>query len=175
MKDKINNKAQGEIIGTVLLILIVVAAGMAIIAFVVPFVEKKLVQTGCLDVAGQITFNDNSKYTCYDTNDVNPDNNELRLQVHVGDIDESLEGFVIELGGASSKSYEIKDEGVFNDIRMFEGYYNSNLELPGKNEERTYVFLRDNIPDTVRVYPKLTEGEVCEVSDAVDNLKLCSL
>ncbi len=180
IKYKKSNKAQGAIIGTVLLILIVISIAIIVMTFVIPFVKNQLADTGCFDVVGQVSFKDNPSYTCFDDkdNDVASDN-EIRLQVHIGDINESLEGFTIVLEKeGSSKSIEIKEGNINEDgVRMLGEADTAPLRLPGKNEERTYAIgganIEGNNPDFIKIYPILKGGKTCEASDSLDILDDC--
>ncbi|MEK6872484.1 MAG: hypothetical protein AABW90_00550 [Nanoarchaeota archaeon] len=165
--------SQSEIMGTVILILIVVSISIILLTFAVPFVKERLAGTDCFNVINQVSFSD-SKYTCFDNkNDVDATNDEINLQVHFGELNESLEGFLIELGGAASKSIEIKEGNINDDgIWMYNSVDTDPLKLPGKNEERTYVILNE-YPEYVRIYPILTGGKTCDVSDIIDKLPLC--
>ena len=174
MKIK-NNKAQSEIMGTVILILIVVSISIILFTFAVPFVKERLAGTDCFNVINQVSFSD-SKYTCFDNkNDVDATNDEINLQVHFGELNESLEGFLVELGGATSRSIEIKEGNINNDgVWMFNSGDTDPLKLPGKNEERTYVILNE-YPDYIRIYPVLNGGKTCDVSDIIDKLAVCKI
>lgn len=167
---KKSKKAQGEIIGAVILILIVVTISIIVLTFVVPFVRERLAGTGCFDLSGQISFSDNTKYTCYKENP--GADSEVSLQIHVGDV-KDFEGFIIELGGATSKSIEIKEGVTISDpeVKMFSGA--TTLKLPGKNEERTYT-IKHEPPDYVRLYPILKGGKTCDVSDTISKLEICT-
>ncbi len=167
----INKKAQSQIVASVLLILIVIATVVIIMNFVIPFVRNQLSGADCLDVTGKVSIQNNPKYTCID-------DNEVSVQVHVGDINESLGGFMIELGGASSMSFEIRNEetGVDGDgVRMYEKTDVEPLELPGKNEERTYVIVYEGgYVDFIKVYPILLNDKTCDSSDIVNNIGQCT-
>ncbi len=157
-------------VGTVLLILIVVGAGLLIFNFVVPFIKENLGGTKCFETVGQIRFS-NSKYTCFDDkNDGTNNNDEINLQVHFGE-NKSLEGFIIELGGVSSRSINIKNGVSLSEVKMFGGSYEGALELPGKNEERTYV-IQNSRPDYAKIYA-LVDGKSCDVSDTITKLDDC--
>lgn len=158
-------KAQSQVITAVLLILIVISLAIIILNFTVPFVKDKLSGTGCLDVVGQVSFSNNPSYTCFDGN-----NNEIRLQVHIGNVDEILEGFLIEIGGASTKSLQITDGSIVNNVKMFNG--SNTLELPGRNEERTYIINESSL-ETIKIYPLLKDDNVCESTDLIETLDLC--
>ena len=166
---KMERKAQSQIISTVILILIVISLAIIILNFAVPFVKDRLAGTSCLDVVGQVTFSNSPTYTCFNKNS---DPDEIRLQVHIGDIDDILKGFLIELGGASTRSIQIINGSIVNNVKMFGLSYTDPLELPGRNEERTYV-IKGEFPETINIYPLLKDGNVCGVSDSIDRLDSC--
>ena len=164
-------KAQSQIVTAVLLILIVIALAVVVLNFSMNFVKDKLSGTGCFEAVDKVTFTNSNDYTCIDTKGTVPkDDDVLNLQVHIGDINESISGFLIETGGATTISKEIKG-GEVDDVTM----YNKEkiLEIPGKNEERTYVFTVKSSPETVKIYPILTDGQVCEASDILEKIVLC--
>ena len=166
-------KAQSQIISTVILILIVISLAVIILNFTVPFVKDRLAGTSCLDVVGQVTFSNSPTYTCFNNKgDTSIINDEIRLQVHIGDIDDILKGFLIELGGASTRSIQIINGSIVNNVKMFGLSYTDPLELPGRNEERTYV-IKGEFPETINIYPLLKDGNVCGVSDSIDRLDSC--
>ena len=169
-------KAQSQVIAAVLLILLVLVAGGIIMSFAVPFVKNQLSGTECFDMVGKVEISNNDRYTCYKKGILNESSNitssdEMRVQIHIGDIEKDLGGFAIELGGASSKAYQIIDEAV-EGITMYNG--DTTLTLPGKNEERTYIIQIDGEPDSISVYPKLKSGKTCDRSDFLPQIKLCT-
>ena len=167
-------KAQSQVITAVLLILIVISLAIIILNFTVPFVKDKLSGTGCLDVVGQVSFTNNPSYTCLDKGTSEDD--EIRLQVHVGDVDE-LSGFTITMDSAgSSESYEIKNGSKNINIKIFtigdSHKYNDALKIPGKNLEITYVINR-SFADSIKIFPILKDGNVCDFTDTIESLELC--
>ena len=92
----------------------------------------------------------------------------MLIQVHFGE-NESLGGFAVELGGSSSKSFEIRDGNFPAEVTMFSG----PQELPGKNEERTYTFSFATKPDAVKIYPIMKNGKLCDASDELNSVELC--
>ena len=150
--------------------------GLAVIImnFAVPFVNKSLSGTDCFEVIGQVEITNNEKYNCFAPDGGNSSEGNLRLQVHIGDINDSLSGFLVELGGASTKSVQIKNGNINEDgVMMFGNEDNASLEVPGKNEERTYI-IKEVLPDVVRVYPLLKDGKVCDTFDSLESISLCS-
>ena len=160
---KRGKKGQSAVVATVLLILLVIVAVIAVFGFVVPFVKEKLTSGDCLDVIGKIEIS--SGYTCYDS-----DSGEMQVQVHVGEIRELIDGFSIELGGATTKNYKIRNDSVPSEVSMCGG----DVELPGNNEERTYIIPVSEKPDVIKVYPILTSGKLCGASDIVTGIDVCS-
>lgn len=167
MKEEIamakkSKKGQSLIISSVLLILLVIAVSFIIMGVVVPFVKNQLAGTDCFSAVGEVSIKNNIQYTCYDGNLMN-------VQIGVSD-NNSLGGFAVELGGASSKTYEIKEGVNISGVSMYVG--GEILELPGKNEERTYSFTASR-PDSVRVYPILSDGRTCDKSDELNKISSC--
>ena len=165
-------KAQSQIVTAVLLILIVIALAVVVLNFSMNFVKDKLSGTGCFEAVDKVTFTNSNDYTCIDTKGTKEETDDvLNLQVHIGDINESISGFLIETGGATTISREIKEGETADNVTMYGG--GGTLELPGKNEERTYVFDFTITPETVKIYPILTDGQVCEASDILEKIILC--
>jgi len=170
---KMDKRAQSQVVTAVLLILIVIALAVLILNFSTNFVKDRLGGTGCFDTVGQVSFTGSNRYTCFNNSDIggNPDMDELRLQVHIGDVNSSISGFLIEIGGADTKSIKIEDGEDVTGVSMYSGI--ASLELPGKNEERTYVFDVSVVPESVKIYPILNDEDVCEASDVLEKVIAC--
>jgi flagellin-like protein len=162
MKSK---KGQSELITTVLLILVSIVAAGIVLQFVVPFVKNKLNSGDCTNTVGKIEIS-SSEFTCY-----NSSSNKMNVQVHVGDIGTDLEGIVIELGGASSSNFKIKNNTDIAGASMYGGA--TTLILPLRNQEKTYSLASTEIPTSVRVYSILKNEEICGVSDSLTSIDLC--
>ena len=161
------SNAQSEVISSVLLILLVIVATMIIFGFVVPFVKDKLNSGNCLDVTGKIEIS--SGYTCYNNT------GGMQVQIHVLEISNLIEGVSIELGGASTNNYKIKNGTTITGVRMC-NQPEGSLELPpNDNTERTYVIAAANAPNVIRVYPILKGGKICDASDTATVIEGCSL
>lgn len=157
-----NKKSQSEVISSVLLILLVVVATMLIFAFVMPFVKERLSSGDCLDVTGKIEIS--SGYTCYN-------GTAMQVQVHILEIKDLIDGFSIELGGASTNNFKILNDTFVTGVNMC----NSALKMevpPADNTERTYV-ITANKPNVIRVYPILKGGKACDASDIVTEISDC--
>ena len=164
-------RAQSEIISTVLLITISIIAIVIITAFAIPFVQERLSGAKCIDLAGKVIIKNNPDYTCY-----NDTKKNLTVQVHFGDIEkEAIKGIQIIVNEAgSSSSFEIINGSVSgtNNVYMFSG---SDIELPGKNEERTYILININSrPEAISIYPFLENKKTCpDVSESLVNIDNC--
>ena len=102
-------KGQGEVVSTIILILIVIAAAAIITAFAIPFVRNQTSKGNCFSVLGEdnIGISESLQYTCY-----NQSGNEMIVQIHLGDIYDKIDGFSIEIGGATTNKYDITKSGV---------------------------------------------------------------
>jgi len=155
-------RSQSEVISSVLLILLVIAATVLIFAFVIPFVKEKLGSGDCLDVTGKIEIS--SGYTCYN-------GTAMQVQVHILEVRNLIDGFSIELGGASTNNYKILNNTLVTKVNMCNSA--PKMELPpADNTERTYV-IRDTKPNIIRVYPILKGGKICDASDVVTEISDC--
>ena len=158
-----NSHSQSDIISSVLLILLVVVATMIIFAFVIPFVKEKLSSGDCLAVAGKIEIS--SGYTCYN-------GTAMQVQIHVLEIKSLIDGFSIELGGASTNNFKILNNTLATGVNMCNGI--TTLEVPpSDNTERTYVIKAATKPNIVRVYPILKGGKICDASDVAIEISDC--
>jgi flagellin-like protein len=163
---KRGEKAQSEIISSILLVLLVIAAVVVVIGIVMNLIQNKEHDIKCVDVLGKIEISDG--YTCYNT-DASP--KEMQVQVHVSNIAQSIDGFVIEVGGASTNSYKIENSSTLAGVKMCN--QSAVLYLPNNNEERTYVITSTDKPDLVRVHPVLKGGNLCQASDSVSEIREC--
>jgi flagellin-like protein len=158
-----SKRSQSEIVSSVLLILLVIVAAMLIFAFVVPFVKEKLSSGDCLSVAGKIEVS--SGYTCYN-------GTAMQVQVHILDIRSLIDGFSIELGGASTNNYKILNNTNVSGVKMCTS--TGKLEVPpSDNTERTYVINSVSEPNVIRVYPILKGGKTCDASDTITSVEDC--
>lgn len=164
--------SQSQIVATVLLILLVIVAVTIISAFAIPFVRDQLSKSDCLSVSGNdnLGISESLQYTCYNSSGTPLP--EMYIQVHVGDIYDKINGFSIEIGGAITESYEITKDYFSPEISS---YGPGGVEVPGKNEERTYRISVEEIPQTLKIYPILANGETCDYSDSLTSIPICAV
>lgn len=170
---KITKRGQSQIVSTVLLILISITAVMIVIGFVVPFIKKQLSGTDCLEVSGKIEIKNNLKYTCYDL-----ENNQMRVQVHMGDVGNVTKGFQLSIDvEGSTKAFEItKDSDTIENLNMYGSTIENPIELriPQRGGEVTYVISNVNSkPDSITAYPILNNDKMCEASDTLTEINIC--
>ncbi len=173
--------SQSTIIATVLLILLVIVITGVIISVVLPFVRERIAGTSCFDLTGQFEIKNDPDYTCYDADgpdDIsgNVDDKVMYIRMGVADIEGEIYGFkaVLETDG-SAIAYDIVKDPT-QEIYMYgdTAIPPTHIEMPGKDEERTYEIRGVEKPDAIKVYPVLTEGPDCsEVFDRVDFIEDC--
>jgi len=164
--NKKSEKAQSQIVGTVLLILITVIAAGLIMSFTVPFIKEKLSSGDCLDVLNKVKIRDG--YTCYNsTNGINSTN----VQIHIDEVRDLIKGFYVELGGPSSKTMKV----LLADHPNVVMYGGGNFELPNNTEERTYILYANTLykPTYIAVYPVLKNTKVCDASSTILEIDYC--
>lgn len=170
-----SKRSQGEVISTILLILLVIAASVMIISFIIPFIQNILKGTKCSDYNGKIYSTENSKYTCY-----NSAKKILFLQIKFnGNLDkkdaELIKGLKIVVEtGTDSKIFELTPPNSLPplSIQMYDGH---SLELPQINEEKTYnISTIDSKPSQVIIYPVLKDNQNCAtVAHTINFVQTC--
>ncbi|MBS3075814.1 hypothetical protein J4429_05145 [Candidatus Pacearchaeota archaeon] len=165
----IKKKAQSEVVATILLILLVVTAIGIITAFAIPFVRNQISKSDCLSVIGEdkLGISESMQYTCYN---VSVSGNEMFVQIHIGDIYDKINGFSIELGGATTNTYDITKDSVSAGVSS---YGSEIVEVPNATTERTYRISVAEAPQRLRVYPILTNGGKCDYSDSLTSIPAC--
>jgi hypothetical protein len=161
----ISKKSQSEVVTTVLLVLLSIVAVGIVISFVYPLVTNQISKSDCVNVLDQIEITNNQQYTCYNSSAKN-----LSVQIHAGDLQGKSSGFLISVGsGGGSSNYKINNSGIITNVTIRGG---SNI--PGKNEERTYVISSINSkPDYVNVYLILNNGNTCDSSSSYNSFVSC--
>ena len=162
-----SKRSQSQVVGTVLLILIVIATITIISAFAIPFVKEQLSNSDCFKLVGKMEIKNNMQYTCY-----NSTSKEMLVQIHIADIVDKIDGFSIEIGGASTENFEITSDYSSLDVSM---YTSGGVEIPGKNEERTYVIKNiQELPQSINLYAILKNGKTCdEPAYSVNSVENC--
>jgi flagellin-like protein len=160
-------KSQSEIIGTVLMILIVVAAVVILGNIVVPMIQELLGDSGnCFEASNKVRVEE-GKYTCF-----NDSQDEMYVQIHMEDLD--IKGFKIEVTGVKSRTVEITNgkDGTVEKVTMYRD--SATLEMPPKNGASVYnISGISEKPDSIKVYPILKNEKVCEASHSINEVNNC--
>src|SRR3989338_78572 len=183
----INKKGLSQIIATVLLLLMTIAAAAIIAGVVIPFTRERLDKgTECVTFQNHFKFqevlefgDEEYRYNCYQ------EIGEQHLNgasVRASSLNDSIiVGFnlVFIIKGWESARFEVRDnveEGCkIENIKMFGSNCASlgNLKIPKSGEVRTYAYNSSAKYDKIEIYPVLKNGRICELSDEID-LRVCN-
>ena len=92
------------------------------------------------------------------------------VQVKIESIRNLIDGFTIEFGGASSKTFKLINDTTLTDVTMHDSA--TTIIIPEDNAATTYFFTSTK-PDFIKVYPILKDGEICSASDTVTIIEDC--
>ncbi len=165
-------RSQGEIVATILLILLTITATAIIIQMVIPFVNNQISKGDCFDFVGKLEIGNSN--TCYDST-----NKVLRVEIVANDLSDkslnSIKSIKISITKASgSESFEIADS--FSDppgrVSMSNGI---GMAIPKNNQGRVYNITSINeTPKTLVVYPIITNKRSCsEANSVISNVNKC--
>lgn len=157
-KFKTSKKSQSELITTVLLILISIAAVVLVSSFVMNMVRDNLGSTDCFKTTGQININVEDGFTYWQAT-----KNVTVINIERGAKDFNLTGFLVSLGNEqSSKTYTIKAGEINAQIKMYSSS-TANLTVPGVLGAETYNISTgaDRITK-IKVLPILAPDKRCD-------------
>jgi len=163
-----SKKAVSEVIASVLLILVVIAAAGVIYGFVMPLIKTNIEESQKCSSA-VLEIDTESGYTCYD-----PYENEVSVEIKRSEKDVEITGIQLQVYSAGkSTSATIRNGTVVDGIREYsQTAYGKNLTIPKKNEANTYVIDLSKIgtPETVAVASLIKIGnteKLCGASTKV--------
>ncbi len=159
-----HKKGQAEIIITVLLILIGIAAVGFVGVFLTNMIRENLQQTDCFKTTGQVSIN--LGYTFFNTS-----NKIVYVSIERGSADFNLSGMLITIGTAqnskgvtlkSGSSGNIKDGYAMLDSSG--GIISTPITMPGLGEKISYAINASTYSSVnlVSVTPILKDGKICE-------------
>jgi len=170
-----SKSAQAELITTVLLILISIAAVVLVSTFVINMVRENLRGTECFQTTGQLSINVEDGHTYYnETVDGTVTTRYVYLSIERGTKDFNMSGFSVIFGNDFTTK-KIQLMGGTSDSTI--AFYNSSalwdnvrvLELPMPGEMKAY---RLNITsygisgvNKIAVSPMIVKGPECEKVD----------
>lgn len=164
--NKHKKKAQSEVIVSVLLILIGIAAVGFVGIFLTNMIRDNLKQTDCFKTTGQ--FNLNLGYTFF-----NSSNNITYVSIARGSADFNLTGFIVTIGTSqNSKGVALKsgDSGSIGRLYGYAMLDNSGvinntaiISVPQLSETISYAINASSFSvNRVSITPILKDGKVCE-------------
>jgi flagellin-like protein len=148
------------VIAVVLLLLITIIAAGIIVAFVVPFVNDNLGNSGeCFEVLGDLSF-DETPFNCF-----NSSSSRTGFSIRVENDD--IIGFRVALQATgSSNAVDIENGTLHSEFRMLlNSAWNDPLQVPERGGVRTYVSM--GIFDKAELFPILAGGGKCELADDI--------
>ncbi|MEM4271537.1 MAG: archaellin/type IV pilin N-terminal domain-containing protein [Candidatus Pacearchaeota archaeon] len=177
--SKMNNKAISEVVTTVLILMLTVAAIGVIAGFVVPFVKNSLQKSSeCLGYDNYFSFSE-SGLNCYKISGQNYLHGVSVSAVNDKKLSENIDGLVLVLKApnAESKTIAIKSGAASLEVWMLEktaqGIVHADVIIPAPGETRTYVYNSNRQFNYAEVYPLLKSGRICEKKDTINLIK-CS-
>ncbi len=160
-----NKKSQSEVITTVLLILVGIAAVAVVSTFVINMVRNNLQGTECFDAVGQLEINVDGGYTFY-----NYSSKLLYVNVVRAEKDFNLTGLVFIVGSdIEKKPITIHDginSGVYPAANLPNPLAPTAVSLPVASQTYTYVLDMNTLYSTLM-------GNITRVSIAPIIIKQC--
>lgn len=164
-----NKKGVSEVIATVLIVLVTIAAFVIIGGFVIPFVKDNLSKSSdCLDYKEYFKFNNEFGLNCYRLSGAN--DKVYIFSVGSAKAGENLSGFYISLYDRNNEA--VKRIGLVKS--GFEGLSNYNSEqdnsLPLSGKVRTYKYQDTVYYARAEIRAIVDSGQICAVSDSINIL-----
>ncbi len=161
----LDKKGVSAIIATLLIIMLTIVIFSVIYSVMIPAVKNYLGESKtCFDALDKVKIN-KDELTCY-----NEETGETGISVKRDDVE--LDEIIISLiGEGDSRKFEISDNMKSDNIRMYYSNYSQELELPGKLEERTYVFKTSFEVDRALIAIQM-DNINCKISEE-ENIEKC--
>lgn len=159
-----------QVVATVLLILLTLAAVAIIATVLVPFVKNNLEgSTNCISPQKRFVFDD-SEYTCFERSSGYALNG-VSVKATGESSAEDAPSFVLDfINEGSSTSAPVVDGSSVSltngGLRMISMSQNT-LDIPATGELRTYVYNSTVPVDRIEIHTKLKGGKVCPAGDTI--------
>lgn len=156
-----------EVVAVLGIVLVTFAAVVLLIGFIVPYVKTNLNKgSECLSYREYFIFERENGFNCF-----NQENGEYWISVRAKTIDNEsaskIGGFKISFNKQTENEVvSISDGSSEANVRMV--YGNNLLTVPKGGEIKTYAYRSVNTFSRAEIYPVLSSGRVCEMSDYVD-------
>lgn len=168
MIDEKNKKGMSEIISTVLIILMTLAAAVLIYSFVVPLVRDNL-QRGseCLDYQDYFSFvqDQNIGSKNYALNCQSGNSYVFVVKAKGNMNSEKISGFLVSFSDKNglTKTVQVKNGDKIGKLRMLDNA--QEISIPKSGDSYTYVYDYNSSLDYAEIYPIISSGRVCETAN----------
>ena len=167
----VKKRGLSQVVSTVLLIMLTIAAVSMLAAFIIPFVKNSLTKsTECNGLDTSFSFDESFDFNCQSLN-TNTGTYNITFSISRGnDQSEEVGGFLTTFYSTDeSRAVQVIHLGTpTSDIMMF-NKTSVKLEIPKSGETRTYLFNANTKSySKVEVRAVLKSGRVCEkISDSI--------
>lgn len=168
IKLKYNKSSQGEIITTVLLILIGIVAVALVSTFIINTIKDYLKPTDCFKTTGQFSLGSDEAYNYYKV-----EAKEVHITIARAEKEFNLTGITVIYGDSASttKVQIISGTDATGKVKMASGATPSNILLPGTQETKAYIINATSFGGTVNkvsIAPLLASTGECKEVDSKD-------
>lgn len=159
-----NKKAVSEVVSTVLIIMITVAAVGIIMAWVIPMIRNNVDKgSACFDAQSDISLVTDGGYTCIVNNATGW--NGTGVSSGIGNIS-------LQIRKGPSTKIALAGIQVLVSVRGDTKSEVLNVSMPGNNEEKVYVVsnIKYNNAESVKIAPIVKLGstnQICDISQTV--------
>ena len=161
----LNKKGLSQVVGTLLMVLLTIAAIGAVWGVIDAFVNDRLEDTAaCYDVYDKVTLN--NEYSCY-----NVTSDQTYISVEVKDI--IIDSLVVAVAyNGLSDPFELTNQSqIISNVLMYPSLANS-VSMPGPSSGKTYVLDVSGVPEKISIAPKIS-GNQCDASSSISNIPTC--
>ena len=163
----LKKRGLSDVIATVSLILLAVAAIGIISSFIIPFVRNNLEESSsCLDYRDYFTFDDGFGYNCYR-------DGLYAVSIRAGGSKEAdVKGIKLVFTDATGESRSVSIEENSADFGRNEGKIRRvnvslPIDVPKGGEVRTYIYNSSSTFDVVDIFPFLESEKICDKTDSI--------
>ncbi len=165
----VKKKGMSDVVANMLIILLTITAVVIVGNIVIPFVNRSLESTSCFEYRDYFKFDQSFGYNCYDES-----NDRYLITIKTDSNSEKVEGFSLRFleDGGSSNLVAVKNNTIYNEVKMLEDVANGKLIIPGeKYSALTYNYSSNLIYERVEIYPVIKENKICDLSDSIKLIK----
>ena len=158
-------KGMSEVVATVIMIGLVMAAAAIIWAVVKGMLDENMGNTqNCMGSYDKVKFY--SGATCY-----NSSSGEFYFYVETKDV-ELTKAVVNIYTQEGSKTIEIPKKDGYSDVREYNETYRNSLDSLLENSGRRYAYNTTQKPESISVVPVIG-GTQCDISDTIMDIRNC--